>query len=224
VRAKKDFFIPVKVLSALFKTKFIAYLRRAYKEDKLVFSGQIAPWEAASKFNIFTAQLRQKEWIAYCNPPFRSPKKVLEYLGRYIHRVAISNDRILKLEDDQVTFSYRDYKDKDKIKQITLHAFEFIRRFLFHILPDGFVKIRHYGILSNRNKETKLKQCRHLLGTSIRDDHQKDPQIGWEDLLYHLTGIDPRICPECKKGSMRSKEVLQPQTDRSPPVGEMMSA
>ena len=218
IAVRERFFIPVPVLSALFKGKFLAYLSAAYKKDRLVFPGQIAPWEAASRFYALIAELRQKEWIVYCEPPFGSPEKVLEYLGRYTHRVAISNDRILKLEGDQVTFRYRDSADGDRTKRMTLSAFEFIRRFLLHILPEGFVKIRYYGILSNRNRKTKLRQARQLLGVWREEAQEEKPT--WQDLLYRLTGIDPRICPYCGKGQMVTKEILSPRPTRSPPAQE----
>ncbi len=215
VAARKGFFIPVKVLSALFRGKFLAYLRDAYEGGKLVFPGRIACLENAVAFNELLTQLYRKAWVVYCKPPLGSPEKVLGYLGRYTHRVAISNDRILRLDGDRVTFRYRDSADGDRIKQMTLSAFEFIRRFLLHILPDGFVKIRHYGILSNRNRKTKLKQIQQAFGTW--NERAPDDKPAWQDLLHRLTGIDPRICPHCGKGQMVAKEILRPQSDRSPP-------
>jgi len=131
----------------------------------------------------------------------------MDYLGRYTHRVAISNDRVLKMEKDQVTFRYRDRNDNDTLKSMTLDAFEFIRRFLLHILPDGFMKIRYYGMLSNRNRKGKLTLCKKLLGVDCHQEHEKEP---WQDLLARITGIDPRVCPCCGKGKMVLKEVLYP--------------
>ena len=137
---------------------------------------------------------------------------VMEYLGRYTHRVAISNDRLVKLEDGKVTFLYRDRRDNDKIKPMTLDVSEFIRRFLLHILPDGFVKIRHYGILSNRNRKDKLGRCKRLLGVDSREPEAREKKESWQDLLTRVTGQDPRICPYCGKGKMFLKEVLNPST------------
>ena len=224
IAGRKDFFIPVRVLSRLFRGKFLDCLKKAYQDGKLKFPGVLAPVGGSASFNVYLSGLYQQEWNVYCKPPFSSPEEVVDYLGRYTHRVAISNDRILSLEGDQVSFRYRDYADGGKIKTMSLHAFEFIRRFLLHILPEGFVKIRHYGILSNRNKATRLRRCRQLLGVSIHNEQEKEPKTTWEDLLYRLTGVDPRICPHCGIGRMVLKEVLQPQTDRSPPAGEAMSA
>ena len=156
-----------------------------------------------------------KEWNVYCKPPFGNPEQVVKYLGRYTHRVAISNERIHKLKGDQVTFRYRDRADGNRTKQMTLPAFEFIRRFLLHILPEGFVKIRHYGILSNRNRKTKLHQARQTLGIYVKQEQEDKPT--WQDLLYRLTGIDPGRCPHCGKGRMITREVLFPQGNKSPP-------
>lgn len=224
IASRKDFFIPVRVLSRLFRGKFLDYLKKAYQDGKLKFPGLLAPVEGSASFNVYLSGLYQQEWNVYCKPPFSSPQEVVDYLGRYTHRVAISNDRILSLEGDQVSFRYRDYADGGKIKTMPLHAFEFIRRFLLHILPEGFVKIRHYGILSNRNKATRLRRCRQLPGVSIHNEKEKEPKTTWEDLLYRLTGVDPGTCPRCGIGRMVLKEILHPQTNRSPPPGEAMSA
>lgn len=215
IAARARFFLPVQVLSALFRGKFLAYLSAAYKKDRLIFPGQIAPWEVASRFYALLAQVREKDWMVYCKPPFGRAEKVLEYLGRYTHRVAISNARILRLNDDQVTFRYRDSADGNRTRQMTLPAFEFIRRFLLHILPEGFVKIRYYGILSNRNRKTKLNQARQILGVHLEPAQEEKPT--WQDLLYRLTGVDPGSCPYCGKGRMRTRQVLLPQANRSPP-------
>ena len=137
-------------------------------------------------------------------------------MGRYTHRVAISNDRIVDMQSDQVTFKYRDRDENDKIKYMTLDAFEFIRRFLLHVLPDGFMKVRHYGLLSNRNRKEKLELCKSLLGVRFEETGGGDKE-SWEDLLLRLTGIDPRICPICGKGRLVLREKLRPGMLRSPP-------
>ena len=143
VAGRKDFFVHVKVLSRLFRGKFLAYLSEACDSGKLVFAGDIAYLADVTAFQQLLTALYRKAWVVHCKPPFGTPEKTLEYLGRYTHRVAIGNDRILKLTDDRVTFRYRDSADNDRVKQMTVAAFEFIRRFLLHILPDSFVKIRH---------------------------------------------------------------------------------
>ena len=206
---KKDFFIPVKVLSGLFRGKFLAYLKEAREKGSLVFPGNIAHLKEDRAFRTLLDDLYDQQWVVYCKPPFSSAETVMDYLGRYTHRVAISNDRLVKMEADQVTFRYRDRSNNDTIRLMTLNTSEFIRRFLLHILPDGFMKIRHYGILSNRNRKTKLAQCKRLLGVDCPWEHEKE---SWQDLLARITGIDPRICPCCGKGKMVLKQVLHPST------------
>jgi hypothetical protein len=137
-------------------------------------------------------------------------------MGRYTHRVAISDDRIIDIHSGQVTFKYRDRGDNDKIKYMTLDAFEFIRRFLLHVLPEGFMKVRHYGLLSNRNRKEKVDLCKALLGTQFQENDSNEKET-WEDLFLRLTGIDPRICPICGKGRLILREKLQPRSVRPPP-------
>jgi len=216
ISSRGGFFIPVKVLSGLFRGKFLFYLKEAYRGGKLKFIGEIRSLGDTRKFQMMMDELYQQEWVTYCQSPFRSPKQVLEYLGRYTHRVAIANHRLIKVEEGKVTFYWRDYKDGNKNKQMTLEAFEFIRRFLLHILPNNFVKIRHYGLLSNRNRQTKLRRCQKILGSTSKGKQQSTESIGWEELLFELTGIDPRICPCCKKGRMVTREILPPQGPAPP--------
>jgi len=158
INSKKKFFIPVRVLSRVFRGKFLFYLKKAYDNNSLKYTSGIEELISKNVFQAFKNKLYEKEWIVYCKAPFKSPANVLEYLGRYTHRVAISNNRILSAEDGEVKFKWRDYRDKEKEKVMTLTANEFIRRFIMHILPSVFNKIRHFGILSNRNKNTKLKK------------------------------------------------------------------
>jgi hypothetical protein len=205
---EEEFFIPVKVLSRLFRGKFLAYLKEARDKGDLAFPGTIAHLREERPFKAMLDDLYSQEWVVYCKPPFLDAETVMEYLGRYTHRVAITNDRLVRLKGDKVTFRYRDRHDKDAIKVMTLDAPEFIRRFLLHILPDGFMKIRHYGILSNRNRKTKLARCKTLLGVPQPHEHPEAHKEPWRDLLAQITGIDPRTCPYCGKGKMVVKEVL----------------
>lgn len=207
---KKDFFIHVNIISDLFKKKFLAYFKEAYLLDTLKFVGEITSLGTKCEFTKLIKELYKKKWNTYCKEPFGGPEHVLKYLGGYTHRVAISNNRIIKLENDKVTFRWRDYNDNNKNKTMSLDAFEFIRRFLLHILPSGFVKIRYYGILSSRNRKTKLKKCKDILGVTVNKEITTSQPESWEDLLFKLNGIDPRICPRCKKGHMVLKEVIQP--------------
>jgi hypothetical protein len=196
VNSRKKFFIPVKVLSRKFRGKFLYFLKQA----KLEFHGSISYLQDTGVFNDFISSLYQKEWIVYCKPPFKNAGHVVEYLGRYTHRVAISNNRILKLEEGLVTFKWRDYRDDNKQKTMTLTADEFIRRFLIHVLPRGFTKIRHYGFLSPRNKTTKLKICKRLTNTLMGD--KPKVKLSTLDLLLNLTGKDFTICPNCGIGHL----------------------
>jgi hypothetical protein len=215
VSSRQDFLLPVKVLSSMFRGKFLDGLKNAYEAGELKFSGQIEELQEASAFKRFLSHLYDQDWVVYCKPPLRNSKKLMDYLGRYTHRVALSNDRLVKIDGSQVTFRWRDSADGNKIKRITLEAFEFIRRFLFHVLPDQFVKIRYYGILSHRNRKGKLLRCRKLLGVSTDKEPKEAPKETWEDLLTRLTGIDPRVCPHCGTGKMVQREILSPCSVRS---------
>lgn len=216
INSKKKFFIPVKVLSKKFKGKFIAYLQNAYFSKELKFMGEIEELSKADVFLWFMRSLKRKDWVVYCKPPFKSAEYVLQYLGRYTHRVAISNNRIMSCENGFVTYKWRDYRDKNKEKLMTVPAEEFIRRFMLHILPDKFVKIRHYGILGNRNKKTKLKDCKRLTGTKTTMNLENSKKLSTEELILKITGKDITKCPCCGSGIMKRKRDLQP-TICSPP-------
>jgi hypothetical protein len=217
VGSKKDFFIPVHVLSSLFRGKFLDGLKKEYEAGRLKFPGQIEELKDSSTFKRFLTNLYHQEWVVYCRPPLKNPEKVMNYLGRYTHRVALSNDRLVKMEGNQVTFRWRDSADNNKIKWLTLEAFEFIRRFLLHVLPEQFVKIRYYGILSHRSRKGKLLRCKGLLGVVTSEETEQVSKETWQDLLTRITGIDPTICPHCGKGKMIQREILLPQQNGRPP-------
>ena len=204
VRSRKKFFIPVKVLSRKFRGKFLAFLKEAFQNGDLKFYGKIEPLSGKLNFQMLLDTLFQKEWVVYCKKPFKSPWHVLRYLGRYTHRVAISNQRIVSLDNAQVSFQWRDYKDKNRNKVMKLEASEFIRRFLLHVLPCRFVKIRHYGFLGNRNRNRKLRLCQRLTSSKIPEAQK----LSAAQLLLKLTGLDLRICPCCKQGKMVTKQLL----------------
>jgi Putative transposase len=188
INARGNFLFPVKALSRVFRGKFLDRLQQCGA------TGKIPPANGEIKAS------RQKNWIVYAKKPFGSPQTVLDYLGRYAHRVALSNDRILNVDHDQVTLSYRDRKDGDRKKTILLDAHEFIRRFLLHVLPDGFMRIRHFGFLANRSKKQALPQCRKLLDL---DPALADrPVESAKDLLLQITGVDLSRCPCCHNGTM----------------------
>jgi hypothetical protein len=158
VSCRPGFFLPVRVLSRLFRGKFLAGLRALHTQGKLNL-----PELVAASFTAWLSPLYAKDWVVYAKPPFGGPEQVLKYLARYTHRVAISNHRLVKLEDGKVTFRYRDYADSRKEKFLTLSTEEFLRRFVMHVLPKGFMKIRHYGLLSSRQREMRLRVARRLL-------------------------------------------------------------
>jgi len=209
-KLKRDFFIHVNVISDLFKKKFLYYLKKSYDKDELIFEGKIEVMSNRAQFKKLMDLLYSKKWVTYCKQPFGGAEQVINYLGRYTHRVAISNHRIKSIEDGKVTFSYKDYRDSNRKKQMTLEAGEFIRRFLLHILPENFYKIRYYGILSSRNKKTKLTRSGELLGETESIDKRADIKKNWKDILYELTGIDVSKCPKCKEGTMVLIEKILP--------------
>ncbi len=176
--SRKKFFLPVKVLSKKFRGKFLCLLKTiAAASDELL------------------SKLYNTKWVVYCKPPFGNAEKVIEYLGRYTHRVAISNNRIVAIHNDEVIFRWRDYSDQNKMKQMTLTANEFIRRFLLHVLPLGFRKIRHYGIFASRNKSARIALCRTLMGTKL-----PSCAITILDKLKIMLGKDFNLCPFCGTG------------------------
>jgi hypothetical protein len=212
----KPFFIHVNVLSDLFKKKFLHYLNKAYNNGELKFVGEIVSLGTPQGFQRLVDKLYSIKWVSYCKRPFGGPKQVMEYLGRYTHRVAISNYRIQTMEDGKVSFKWRDYRDNNREKVMTLDAFEFIRRFLLHVLPKGYCKIRYYGLLSNRHKSSKLKRSKEVLCVCKHEEAAAEPSLDWADLIFQLTGKDPRICPECGQGRMVRLKIL-PVISHAPP-------
>ncbi|MDO8805644.1 MAG: transposase, partial [Elusimicrobiota bacterium] len=201
IDAPENFLFPVRALSKVFRGKYLDFLLQVFADRKLIFPGQAALFQAQTGFSGLLARLRQKRWIIYAKPPFGGPDKVLDYLGRYTHRVAISNNRILDVENGNVSFAFRDRGDGNKRDIMTLPAEEFIRRFLLHTLPAGFVRIRHFGFLANRAKKHDLPLCRQLL--AITPEPPTPEEKSDEELLHELTGEDFFRCPCCKQGSMR---------------------
>jgi predicted Zn-ribbon and HTH transcriptional regulator len=195
IPARKNFLFPVKALSIVFRGKFLDLLKKAFGRNKLLLVGQTA----SLAFNLLINALRNKPWIVYAKKPFGSPVHVLDYLGRYTHRVALSNDRILSARNGAVTFSYRDRKNQDRKKIMTLDAHEFIRRFLLHVIPKGFVRVRHFGFLANRSK-SRLSKCRQLL--DLDPIVPKLAQRSVHAMMLQLTGIDISRCPLCQTGTL----------------------
>lgn len=197
VSGKTGFFLPVHVIGALFRGKFLAALQQAYDNGQFDFGGSVAELEDPLSFGRFRDQLYQKKWVVYAKKPFGGPEQVFKYLGRYTHRVAISNHRIIKIKDGKVIFLYKDYKDNSCKKCMTLQGFEFLRRFLLHELPREFVRIRHYGISAGANVKTKLAFAKKLLNVDIESPTQVDENLPWWERFLALTGVDLMKCPRC---------------------------
>jgi hypothetical protein len=161
---KSSFFLPVRVSSSRFRSLFLICLREAFRKDRLKFHGEMSSLAKPAAFEALCRRPARIKWVVFAKAPFGGPGQVLKYLARYTHRVAISNARLLSMEDGRVSFEYKDYADGNKSKVMTLEATEFIRRFLLHILPAGFVRIRQFGFLANRARKKKLALCRELLG------------------------------------------------------------
>ena len=210
ISTRQDFLFPVKALSLVFRAKFLDSLKKSFDQNKLLFVGQIAPWADTGNFDGLLERLRKKPWVVYAKKPFGSPAHVLDYLARYTHRVALSNNRIRSIHNGKVTFAYRDRKNQDRRKSMTLGAEEFIRRFLLHVIPKGFMRVRHYGFLANHSKDC-LSKCRQLIG--LRPAPPPPPRRSIEEWMLALTGIDITRCPLCQKGTL----VWVSQLAASPP-------
>jgi predicted RNA-binding Zn-ribbon protein involved in translation (DUF1610 family) len=187
------FFFPVRVLAAKFRGQFLALLRRAHRRGQLRLSGSLAPLQERKAFDRFTWLLKHKKWVVYAKKPFAGPQHVIQYLAHYTHRVAIANGRLLRFENGQVTFRWRDSAHGNKQKAMTLDPVEFLRRFLLHVLPRGFVKIRHFGYLANRERKQALHLCSILLRPSRVGDQREMPPMQVRE---------QRKCPYCRHGRL----------------------
>ena len=195
IATRSGYLFPVKVLGRLFRGKFLAGLKEAYQAGQLTLGGSVADLAEPAAFGRWLDGLYRQDWVVYAKRPFGGARQVFRYLGRYSHRVAIANSRLLALEDDQVLFHWRDYADDNRLKVMRLTAAEFIRRFLLHVLPKRFVRIRHYGLLAGRNVTTQLARCRQLLGIA---DVQDPVERTWLDQLREWTRHDLNCCPQCQ--------------------------
>jgi hypothetical protein len=203
IAGRRHFLLPVKVLSRLFRAKFANYLRRAFHRGELSFHGQLQPLGEKQNFLPWLNRIVQSEWVVYAKPPFGGPRQVLKYLARYTHRVAIANQRLVALQNDHVSFRWKDYRQAGQTAVMTLQANEFIRRFLLHVLPRGFVKIRHFGFLANRGREDNLRLCRALLGPAS-SNLASAPEVTQQP-------AQAERCPLCRGGCMQPVEILLPQ-------------
>jgi hypothetical protein len=200
-----SFFLPYKVLSRRFRKLFLLSLGKAFRKGQLRLSGELRVLAKPAAFQAMCKRAAQIEWVVHVKPPFGGPRRVLKYLARYTHRVAISNHRLRTLEHGRVSFDWKDYADHSRTKTMSLDAIEFIRRFLLHVLPSGLVRIRHFGFLANRVRKQKLLQCRALLAAS-------QPPIPLDSDDSTTSVEDPHGCPICKRGRLVVIELLSAQT------------
>lgn len=214
VACPPGFFLPVRVLSRRFRDVFVRQLRTAFADGDLRFPGALAALADPAAFAVHLDAVACIDWVVFAKPPFAGPEQVLGYLGRYTHRVAIANSRLVGFADGQVSFTWKDYRQAGKTRVMTLPADEFIRRFLQHTVPDGFHRIRHIGFLANGHRGEKLALCRKLLAAPLPEPV---PPRRWQDRLRDLTGEDIDACP-CCGGRMLTCGVIPPQPPPRPPM------
>lgn len=218
IPCRPDFFLPVRVLSCFFRRLFLKLLEKAFDDGQLQFFSALQELHDRQLFLRYLAPLRDNEWVVYAKAPFAGPQQVLDYVGRYTHRVAISNNRLLAIQDGQVRFRYKDYRHESQQKTMTLSADEFIRRFLLHVLPDGFQRIRYYGFLGNRYRKEKLERCRKLLGMVVPESTTEGAPQDYRDRYEALTGSSLWECPACHRGRMRVIGVIDPLASPLVPI------
>jgi hypothetical protein len=209
---RPGFFLPVRVLSRLFRGKFVAGLKDAFRTRRLEFHGRLAPCRSPTAFERLLHEACRTEWVVYAKPPFDGPEHVLAYLARYTHRVAISNRRLLHVDEEAVTFRFKDYRSR-RARSLTLPLREFARRFLLHVLPKGFVRIRYYGFLAHGSRARLLASCRSALGQPELSTDPDAEQAEDDEMLLDLLPTGLRLCPHCKQGVLRCVQVLE----RPPP-------
>jgi hypothetical protein len=214
VCCRARFFLSVRVLSRLFRRLFLERIEKAFNSGKLHFFASLESLRDPHAFAARIAGAKESEWVVYAKRPFAGPQQVLDYVGRYTHRVAISNNRLIDIDNRRVQFHWKDYRDNSQIKVMDLEADDFIRRFLLHVLPEGFQRIRYYGFLANRDRRKKLTLCRQLLGmqTSSQTTSVKD----YRERYQELTGRSLTLCPRCQRGQMVIVESLPPALCRVP--------
>jgi len=203
VSARSSFLVPIPALRSLYRGKFLAGLKTLYHSGELRLPRPLAELEDPVRFASFCTDHYAKKWVVYAKPPFAGPDHVLRYLARYTHRIALSNQRLVGLEEDQVRFRYKDRSEDPTWKTMSLPAQELIRRFLLHVLPHRFVRIRHYGLLASRNRRADLERCRALLAAPAPEPAPERSSESWQQRLLRLTGFDATLCPACRKGHLR---------------------
>ena len=205
---RNDFFAHVDVIKKMYRGKFMEYFKQAVAAGEIKYHGVLEEFTDKDKLHGLVSLLYRKEWVVYIKPSFASPKAVLNYLGNYTHRIAISEKRILSFKDGKVTFAYTDYRNDCKRKVMTLSAVEFIRRFLLHILPGGFMRIRHFGLFANRDRREHINLCRKLLGEYAVA--AKETLCSWWEQILERTGKNPLICQRCDSGLLKLVFVMPP--------------
>jgi hypothetical protein len=198
ITVKGNYLLPVQILSKIFRAKLLNALEEIYL--KLTFKGALEHIKSKSDFKIILIDAAKHDTVVYCKSPFNGAEQVVKYLGHYSHRIAISNNRIKGIIGDDVVFTYKDRKDKNKVKLMTLAGTEFCDRFLKHIVPHKYNRIRYFGIYSRRSKKVKLELCKKLIGKNTDGPDKKVNKKDWVEVLKKLTGIDPTVCKKCKKG------------------------
>ena len=201
IPAKESFLFRIESLAKEFKKRYLKKLKIAYQNEALIFPGNTKEFASKKGFQQVLSSLLKAKWIAYAKRPFAGPQQVLEYLGRYTHRVAISNNRILSIDNGKVNFTYRDRDRNNETRIMTLDAHEFIRRFLLHILPRGFIKIRYFGFLAHKNKKQAITRLRKLIDPVAKLPKKIKETI--VEMMLRLTGNDITCCPKCRKGKMK---------------------
>jgi putative transposase/transposase-like zinc-binding protein len=220
ISCRRQFLFPIKVLSRLFRAKFNVFLKAAFRDSKLGFYGELKLLGEKRNFIEWLTRVAGTEWVVYAKPPFGGPRQVLKYLARYTHRVAISNRRLVALQNGSVTFRWKDYTQGNKPAMMTLQATEFIRRFLLHVLPKGLVRIRHFGFFANRCRRQNISLCRKLLDVAQRIQPQGSTP---RDDAFAVQQESQR-CPVCKTGRLQRVEVLPPQAPALPGCGSRLFA
>ena len=210
---KNKYLFNIEALSLVFRGKFIAHMKAAYKNDKLYFTRRLAPFKKPERFGQLVNSLYQKNWVVYGKKSMGRPEFIIKYLGRYTHRVAISNQRIVSLNDGVVTINLKNRKT-NKVVQEAIPAVEFIRRYLLHALPPKFIRVRHYGFLASRNKKEYLKRIRKIIGASAVEKTLTKASV--QEMMLELTGIDITLCPDCRKGKMEHVHKILLYTGQSP--------
>lgn len=204
IKAKSNYLFPVKAMAKLFRANYLRSLQECYANHQLQFHGNSQQYSTSTEFNHLKEILWEKDWVVYAKKPFAGPQQIIQYLSQYTHRIAISNHRLTHCENGQVSFQWRDYADNNKTKVMTLDAEEFIRRYLLHVLPSKFTRIRHIGFLANRYKADKLKQCR----TALNFDTKPIIEETTDELLLRVYHIDIHRCAHCHIGNKKVISIL----------------